>query len=140
LRDRSFTPQEQLRLDASAGAARHSGPLNNCHAAWDNPMGTDGFEFIEYAAPDPAAMGRAFEAMGFKPVARHRHKNVLLYRQGTINFSSTPNPTALPSALRACTAPASAPLPSACTTPRPPTSAPCRSAPGATPARQGRAN
>ena len=54
--------------------------------AWDNPMGTDGFEFIEYAAPDPAAMGRAFEAMGFKPVARHRHKNVLLYRQGTINF------------------------------------------------------
>ena len=54
--------------------------------AWDNPMGTDGFEFIEYAAPDPVAMGRAFEAMGFKPVARHRHKNVLLYRQGTINF------------------------------------------------------
>ena len=55
-------------------------------AAWDNPMGTDGFEFIEYAAPDPTAMGRAFEAMGFKPVARHRHKNVTLYRQGTINF------------------------------------------------------
>jgi len=55
-------------------------------AAWDNPMGTDGFEFIEYAAPDPAAMGRVFEGMGFKPVARHRHKNVLLYRQGGINF------------------------------------------------------
>ena len=55
-------------------------------AAWDNPMGTDGFEFIEYAAPDPVAMGRVFEAMGFKPVARHRHKNVTLYRQGTINF------------------------------------------------------
>ena len=55
-------------------------------AAWDNPMGTDGFEFIEYAAPDPVAMGRAFEAMGFKPVARHRHKNVTLYRQGEINF------------------------------------------------------
>ncbi len=54
--------------------------------AWDNPMGTDGFEFIEYAAPDPAAMGRVFESMGFKPVARHRHKNVLLYRQGGINF------------------------------------------------------
>ena len=55
-------------------------------AAWDNPMGTDGFEFIEYAAPDPTAMGRAFEAMGFRPVARHRHKNVTLYRQGEINF------------------------------------------------------
>src|ERR1700710_3321498 len=53
---------------------------------WDNPMGTDGFEFIEYAAPDPAAMGKVFEQMGFRPIARHRHKNVLLYRQGTINF------------------------------------------------------
>ncbi len=54
--------------------------------AWGNPMGTDGFEFIEYAAPDPKAMGELFERMGFKPVARHRHKNVILYRQGGINF------------------------------------------------------
>ena len=54
--------------------------------AWDNPMGTDGFEFIEYAAPDPAAMGALFERMGFAAIARHRHKNVLLYRQGGINF------------------------------------------------------
>ena len=53
-----------------------------CH----NPMGTDGFEFIEYAAPDPKAMGAVFERMGFKAIARHRHKNVLLYRQGGINF------------------------------------------------------
>ncbi|HZF79828.1 MAG TPA: 4-hydroxyphenylpyruvate dioxygenase [Rubrivivax sp.] len=55
-------------------------------SAWDNPMGTDGFEFIEYAAPDPAAMGALFERMGFTAIARHRHKNVLLYRQGQINF------------------------------------------------------
>ncbi len=53
---------------------------------WDNPMGTDGFEFIEYAAPDPAAMGQRFERMGFTAIARHRHKNVTLYRQGEINF------------------------------------------------------
>ncbi len=49
-------------------------------------MGTAGFEFIEYAAPDPKAMGQLFERMGFKPVAKHRHKAVLLYRQGGINF------------------------------------------------------
>ncbi len=55
-------------------------------SAWDNPMGTDGFEFIEYAAPDPAAMGALFERMGFTAIARHRRKNVLLYRQGEINF------------------------------------------------------
>ncbi|MFC7461779.1 4-hydroxyphenylpyruvate dioxygenase [Hydrogenophaga defluvii] len=56
------------------------------NAPWDNPMGTDGFEFIEYAAPDPVAMGALFERMGFTAVARHRHKNVTLYRQGEINF------------------------------------------------------
>ncbi len=53
---------------------------------WDNPMGTDGFEFVEYAAPDPAALGRLFEQMGFTAVARHRHKKVTLYRQGGVNF------------------------------------------------------
>ena len=53
---------------------------------WDNPLGTDGFEFVEYAAPDPAALGRLFEQMGFTAIARHRSKNVLLYRQGDINF------------------------------------------------------
>ncbi|MEO6565712.1 MAG: 4-hydroxyphenylpyruvate dioxygenase [Casimicrobiaceae bacterium] len=53
---------------------------------WDNPLGTDGFEFIEYAAPDPVALGQLFVQMGFTAVARHRSKNVLLYRQGEINF------------------------------------------------------
>ena len=37
-----------------------------------NPMGTDGFEFVEYTAPDPAALGALFESMGFVRVARHR--------------------------------------------------------------------
>ena len=53
---------------------------------WENPLGTDGFEFIEYAAPDPRALGHLFEQMGFTAVARHRSKDVLLYRQGAINF------------------------------------------------------
>jgi 4-hydroxyphenylpyruvate dioxygenase len=55
-------------------------------STWDNPMGTDGFEFIEYAAPDPVAMGALFERMGFTAIAKHRHKAVTLYRQGEINF------------------------------------------------------
>ena len=53
---------------------------------WDNPMGTDGFEFVEYAAPDPKALGALFERLGFSAIARHRHKDVTLYRQGGINF------------------------------------------------------
>src|SRR6266851_8437752 len=53
---------------------------------WENPLQTDGFEFVEYAAPDPAALGVLFEQLGFTAIARHRSKNVLLYRQGDINF------------------------------------------------------
>ena len=51
---------------------------------WDNPMGTAGFELIEFAAPDPKAMGEVFQKMGFRPIAKHRHKQVTLYRQGQI--------------------------------------------------------
>lgn len=52
----------------------------------DNPLGTDGFEFVEFTSPDPQALSRLFEAMGFAAVARHRSKNVLRYRQGSVNF------------------------------------------------------
>jgi 4-hydroxyphenylpyruvate dioxygenase len=53
---------------------------------WDNPVGTDGFEFVEYTAPDPAALHALFERMGFRAVAKHRSKAVTLYRQGEVNF------------------------------------------------------
>ncbi|MGL4324724.1 MAG: 4-hydroxyphenylpyruvate dioxygenase [Beijerinckiaceae bacterium] len=51
-----------------------------------NPMGTDGFEFVEYAHPDPAALAQLFQQMGFVPVAQHRSKAVTLWRQGDVNF------------------------------------------------------
>jgi 4-hydroxyphenylpyruvate dioxygenase len=53
---------------------------------FDNPMGTDGFEFIEYTAPDPKLLGALFEQMGFTAIAKHRSKDVWLYRQGRVNF------------------------------------------------------
>ena len=52
----------------------------------NNPMGTDGFEFIEYTAPDTRALEKLFQQMGFSAIARHRSKDVVLYRQGNINF------------------------------------------------------
>jgi 4-hydroxyphenylpyruvate dioxygenase len=52
----------------------------------ENPMGTDGFEFVEFCHPDPQALDRLFKVMGFSVVAKHRSKNVTLYRQGDINF------------------------------------------------------
>ena len=53
---------------------------------FDNPLGTDGFEFVEFTAPDPDALGAQFERMGFTAVSRHRSKNVIRYKQGDINF------------------------------------------------------
>jgi 4-hydroxyphenylpyruvate dioxygenase-like putative hemolysin len=108
---------------------------------WDNPMGTAGFEFIEYAAPDPAAMGALFERMGFTAIARHRHKNVLLYRQGGINFIVNAEPDSFAQRFARLHGP------SICAiafrvqpTPRRPTSARCRWAPGALPAPPARAS
>src|SRR3954451_19146743 len=52
----------------------------------DNPMGTDGFEFVEYTAPDTTLLRELFTKMGFPAVARHKRKDVTLHRQGEINF------------------------------------------------------
>jgi 4-hydroxyphenylpyruvate dioxygenase len=53
---------------------------------FDNPMGLAGFEFVEFASPTPNVLEPIFERMGFTHVARHRSKDVVLYRQGEINF------------------------------------------------------
>ncbi|MES2146859.1 MAG: 4-hydroxyphenylpyruvate dioxygenase [Pseudomonadota bacterium] len=52
----------------------------------ENPMGTDGFEFVEYTAPDIELVRSLFAKMGFPEVARHKSKNVTLHRQGDCNF------------------------------------------------------
>lgn len=59
---------------------------NTSHFNWENPMGTDGFEFIEYCSNDPSLLEELFLQLGFKAVAKHKRKNVTLYRQGEINF------------------------------------------------------
>src|ERR1700686_5665717 len=64
-------------------------------AVHDNPMGTDGFEFVEYTAPDPQLLRTLFERLGFPVVARHRSKNVTLHRQGQINFIINAEPQSL---------------------------------------------
>ena len=51
-----------------------------------NPMGTDGFEFVEYASTEPERLEALFAMLGFHPVARHRSKRVTLWRQGEVNF------------------------------------------------------
>ena len=52
----------------------------------DNPMGTDGFEFVEYAHPQPEQLHALFKLMGFTAVAKHKTKAITIYRQGDINY------------------------------------------------------
>jgi len=60
---------------------------------FDNPLGTDGFEFVEFTGPDARALGDHFEKMGFTAVSRHRSKDVVRYKQGDINFLLNMEPT-----------------------------------------------
>lgn len=62
---------------------------------FENPMGLMGFEFVEFASPLPHVLEPLFETLGFSLVARHRSKDVVLYRQGDINFIVNREPKSL---------------------------------------------
>ena len=66
------------------GPFPHDAPPARISAA--NPAGTDGFEFVEFAHPKPEKLARLFTAMGYTEVARHKTKDISLYRQGAINY------------------------------------------------------
>ncbi len=53
---------------------------------WENPIGTGGFEFVEFASAEPGALHALFKRLGFTAIATHKSKPATLYRQGTINF------------------------------------------------------
>ena len=61
-----------------------------------DPLGMDGIEFIEYATSRPQALGHVLEMMGFRPVARHRSREILLYRQGGMNLIVNAHTPTLP--------------------------------------------
>ena len=72
------------------GPFPHDAPAAKISA--DNPMGTDGFEFVEYAHPDPEALHALFKLMGYAPVARHRTKRSRSIARATSTISSTKSP------------------------------------------------
>ena len=72
---------------------------------FENPIGTDGFEFVEFTAPDPELLRKQFEMMGFTAVAKHRSKNVLRFKQGDINFIVNMEPSGQPADFRAAHGP-----------------------------------
>jgi 4-hydroxyphenylpyruvate dioxygenase len=67
-------------------------PLQASFSDASNPLGLDGIEFIEYATAQPQALGQVLEMMGFRPVARHRSREVLLYRQGDLHIVVNAHP------------------------------------------------
>ena len=52
----------------------------------ENPAGTDGFEFVEFAHPEPEKLRELFTRMGYSCVAKHRTKDISVWRQGDINY------------------------------------------------------
>jgi len=80
-------------------------PMQASYAGDANPIGLDGVEFVEYATPRPQALGQVLESMGFRPVARHRSREVTLYRQGALNVVVNAHPADLPGALQGDQAP-----------------------------------
>jgi 4-hydroxyphenylpyruvate dioxygenase len=66
------------------GPFPHDAPPAKISAA--NPAGTDGFEFVEFAHPEPAKLETLLWRMGYTEVARHKTKNISLYRQGAITY------------------------------------------------------
>src|SRR3954449_12823036 len=67
---------------------------------FENPLGTDGFEFVEFTSPEPERLKDLFEKMGFTAVSKHRSKNVLRFRQGDINFILNMEPSGQAAAFR----------------------------------------
>jgi len=67
----------------------------------ENPLGVEGFEFVEFAAPDAALLHDLFRSMGFSPIARHKKQDVTLYRQGDINFLVNEQPDSFAAAFAA---------------------------------------
>jgi 4-hydroxyphenylpyruvate dioxygenase len=61
---------------------------------FDNPMGIDGFEFVEFAAPAGQGefMHDYFRRMGFTAVMRHKTRAITVYRQGGVNFLLNEDP------------------------------------------------
>src|SRR5690625_2955624 len=64
---------------------------------FENPMGVNGFEFVEFAAPDPTLLHDLFPRLGFTKVAQHKTKKVMLYRQGDCNFLVNEEPNSFAS-------------------------------------------
>jgi 4-hydroxyphenylpyruvate dioxygenase len=87
-----LTPAKEIAMNVQTPASSRD--------LFENPLGTDGFEFVEFTSPEPERLANLFELMGFTATARHRSKNVLRFRQGDINFILNMEPQGQPAEFR----------------------------------------
>lgn len=80
------SPENARMSDLLLNTPENREPLQASFSDAANPLGLDGVEFIEYATSKPQALGQVLEMMGFRPIARHRSREILLYRQGELNI------------------------------------------------------
>ena len=99
-------------------------------AAEANPLGMRGIEFIEYLSRHPDELGAVLAQLGFRLIARHRSREVFLYRQGPINVIINADPVSLSALRTPRRTTRSAPSPCAWPTPTRPTNAACNGEPG----------
>ena len=80
------------------GPFPHDAPAGHHLAA--NPAGTDGFEFVEFAHPEPEKLAELFVRMGYAPVAKHKTRDITVWRQGDINYILNAEPQLVRRAFR----------------------------------------
>ncbi len=73
-------------MNASVASTSSAPNLGMQVTTFENPMGIDGFEFVEFAAPDPKLLHDFFRNMGFSATLRHKTRPITVYRQGGVNF------------------------------------------------------
>src|ERR1041385_8622903 len=83
---------ERWEFGGSMGPFPHDAPPAKISA--QNPAGTDGFEFVEFAHPRPDELAKLFERRGYPPGPRHKTKAITVYRQGDINYILNAEPGA----------------------------------------------
>jgi hypothetical protein len=90
--------REQIPQETPMGPFPHDAPRATITP--ENPAGTDGFEFVEFAHPDPQVLRDLFARMGYTHTATHKTKAVELWQQGDITYVLNAEPGQLRRAFR----------------------------------------
>jgi len=84
---------KQSKLKKASQTTESDQEFRAVHQDWENPIGTEGFEFLAFASLDPAKLAKQFTSLGFIATAKHPSKDIVLYQQGNLRFLLNSDPT-----------------------------------------------